>query len=685
MQSTNHIFKTMGLLTDLDDSIRRSQKLLFSTQSDSGYWCGELESNSSIEAEYIFLTHFLDVVDDEINAKVARHILSKQRDDGTWGQYFGAPGDLSTTVECYFALKLVGHSQNETYMKKARDFILSKGGLTNIRVFSKIWLALFGQWKWSGIPTLPVELMLLPTWFPGNIYDFAAWARGTIVPLLIVLDRKPTRIIPESKFIDELYGKPQSEIDCDLQSDQTKLGWESLFVIADWLVKRIEKIPWNPVRSFAIKKAESWILEHQEKDGSWGGIQPPWVYSLIALNCLGYDKSNPVVKHGLEGFNEFSIEEGDTLRIQACVSPLWDTALAVTSLLDSGIPTNDPSLINAYQYLVSNQILESGDWQIKAKNVPAGGWAFEFHNNYYPDVDDTAEIVLALHRIRPGPEIANSKVIRRAVTWVLGMQSSNGGWGAFDKDNTRRFIAKLPFADFGETIDPPSVDVTAHVIEMLSHLNYKKDNPVISKALAYIFDEQEQDGSWFGRWGVNYIYGIGAVLPALEKSDIDMSITPVRKAVKWLEVHQNEDGGWGESCSSYVTSEAIGQGPSTPSQTSWALIALLSAGEILNPVVSRGVQYLLNTQDEDGSWEEPYFTGTGFPGYGTGQKPDRYLEPGDHRYQSEELSAGFMLNYHMYRIYWPLTALGRYKNEILRTEENDPNSHFKNKLLSYAN
>lgn len=685
MQTLNETFNKTDFLNALDDRILRSQQLLFSTQSDSGYWCGELESNSSIEAEYIFLTYFLGVVDDEVNSKVARHILSKQREDGTWGQYFDAPGDLSTTTECYFALKLAGHAETEAYMEKARDFILSKGGLKNVRVFSKIWLALFGQWKWSEIPILPVELMLLPAWFPGNIYDFAAWARSTIVPLLIVLDRKPIRVIPKSQFIDELYSKPRSERDGVLQLDRRKIGWDSVFVIADWMAKKIEKIPWNPIRSLAMKKAEDWILDHQEKDGSWGGIQPPWVYSLIALNCLGYENTNPVVKHGLEGFKEYSIEESDTLRIQACVSPLWDTALALTGLLDSGIPTSHPSLKKAYDYLISNQILESGDWQIKAKNVQAGGWAFEFHNNYYPDVDDTAEIVLAINKMRPRSEMKNSNVIRRAVMWVLGMQSSNGGWGAFDKDNTRRFIAKLPFTDFGETIDPPSVDVTAHVIEMLAHLGYRKDNPKVSQALDYIFNEQEPDGSWFGRWGVNYIYGIGAVLPALKISNIDMSILPVRKAVKWLEVHQNDDGGWGESCSSYVTSKSIGQGPSTPSQTSWALIALLSAGEVHNPVVSKGIRFLVDTQGEDGSWEEPYFTGTGFPGYGTGQKPDRYLEPGDRRYQSEELSGGFMLNYHMYRIYWPLTALGRYRNDFLKTGQNGSSSPSKNTILSYAN
>ena len=646
----------------LDAAIQRAQSYLLEGQYPEGYWWGELESNPTMEAEYLLLTHFLGLGDADRWSKLKNHILGQQRSDGTWGQFYDAPGDLSTTTECYFALKLAGHSAQEPLMRKARHFILSKGGVPNVRVFTKIWLALFGQWEWKGVPVMPPEIMLLPNWFPINIYDLASWARGTIVPMFILLDRKPVCPVPEWANIDELYPLPRSETDYSVGRPKKLVGWDTLFYVGDALLRRVEKVPWKPTRGQAIKRAERWILERQEADGSWGGIQPPWVYSLMALSSLGYPSDHPVIAKGMAGFENFAIEEDDTLRVQACISPLWDTGLAMVALLDSGVSPEHPALVGAARYLLKEQNFSPGDWQVRAKGVPPGGWAFEFHNDVYPDLDDTSEIVMALDRVSLPPTDGRADAIDHAVDWTLGMQCSNGGWGAFDKDNTKTIIAKIPFADFGETIDPPSVDVTAHILEMLGQLGYDRDHPAVAAALDYVMSEQEDDGPWFGRWGVNYIYGAGAVLPALEALGIDMSQEPVRRAVRWIKEHQNPDGGWGESCSSYVDVEARGRGPSTPSQTAWALLALMASGDGDDPATRRGAEHLLATHREGGSWDEPYFTGTGFPGYGVGQRLVRYLTPDDPGYQSSELPAGFMINYHLYRSYWPLMALGRYRS-----------------------
>jgi len=649
----------------LDKSIQISHDYLLDAQHPDGYWWGELETNPTMEAEFILLNFFLGIEGKCRNRKLVNHILLKQREDGTWGQYFEAPGDLSTSAECYFALKLSGVSADEPNMIKARDFILSKGGIPKARVFTKIWFSLFGQWEWKGVPVMPAELMFIPDWFPLNLYDFSSWARATIVPMLILMDRKPVHEIPDWAAVDELFPLSRRDTDYSIKRPSKLIGWESLFYANDVILRQWERIPWKPTRGQAVRRAEKWVVDHQGTDGSWGGIQPPWVYSLMALFELGYDLDHPVMKNGLEGFESFVIEEEDTLRVQACVSPLWDTCLTMIALLDSDVSPDHPSLAKAGRFLINAQILNGGDWQVKAKGTPPGGWAFEFANEKYPDLDDTAEVVMALNKVNLGrDEHGKSEAIDRALKWLMVMQSSNGGWASFDKDNSKGLIAKIPFSDFGETIDPPSVDVTAHILEMLGQLGVRSDQPAVKKAMAFIMNEQEYDGAWFGRWGVNYIYGIGSVLPALEALGTDMTQEFVNGAVQWLVDHQNEDGGWGESCSSYVDAAYRGRGPSTASQTAWALMALLSAGKGSSRSSKIGIEYLLSTQDSDGTWSEPYFTGTGFPGYGVGQALPDYLRPEDPGYQGNELSAGFMINYHMYRIYWPLTALGRYRRHL---------------------
>jgi squalene-hopene/tetraprenyl-beta-curcumene cyclase len=625
----------------LDDAIRRTQDYFLRTQRPDGYWVGELETNVCIAAEYLLLTHFLGIADGERRRKVAAYLKRQQSADGTWPIYYGGRPDLNATVEAYFALKLAGASPEAPHMRRAREFVLSAGGIPRVRVFTKVWLALFGQWDWEGVPALPPELIFLPSWFPLNIYDFASWARATIVPMLIILTERPVCPIPKSARIDELYPAGRERAEYALPRPKTLLSWKGFFHAADAVLRRYDGFAIRPLREAAYRAAERWIVARQEADGSWGGIQPPWVYSLIALKLRGYPLEHPVMRKGIEGFDgAWSIEDDETFNPQACLSPVWDTSLAMTALLDSGLPAGHPALAQAGRWLLREQVLTGGDWQVKAKGVEPGGWAFEFENDVYPDTDDTAAVLIALARTDL-PEAHKAPCLRRGIRWLRGMQSANGGWGAFDKDNTRRIVNEIPFCDFGEVIDPPSEDVTAHALEAVSLLG---EGGSSQPALRYLRREQRADGSWFGRWGVNHIYGTGAVLPALAAAGEDMSHAYVRRAVRWLLERQNEDGGWGESCASYVDPSVIGRGRSTASQTAWALLGLLAAGgasrdRLAEHAVERGIAYLVGTQEEDGQWQESEFTGTGFPG-------------------------DFYIKYHLYRNYWPLLALGRYARRM---------------------
>jgi squalene-hopene/tetraprenyl-beta-curcumene cyclase len=654
-------------IDNLHRAIDRCHEFFRQNQYADGYWWGELESNPTMEAEYLMLCHFLGKTDPERWRKLCNHILKRQQEDGSWGLYYTAPGDLSTSVECYFALKLAGHSPDSPELAKARNFILSRGGVPKTRVFTKIWLALFGQWDWKGVPNLPPEMILVPPVIPFNVYDFSAWSRPTIVPMMIILSHRPHCPVPDWANLDELYPMPRSETDYSLPKTQSGWGWSRLLYHMDRLAGLYQRLPVHPFRKFAERKVLEWILEHQEADGSWGGIQPPWVYSLIALHYMGFPTDHPVMDKGFNGIDGFAIEGEETITVQACISPVWDTCLAQLALIESGAEPSGEMVQRSTRWLLDQQILEPGDWQVRAKNAEPGGWAFEFHNDRYPDIDDTAEVIMALHEVplaSPENDSPRKEAIRRGVRWILAMQSNDGGWGAFDKNNNRKYLSDLPFFDFGEVLDPTSVDVTAHILEMLGKLGYTRDFAPLERAYQYVRRHQEADGSWFGRWGVNHIYGVGAVLPALAAIGEDMDQPYIHRAVDWLLGHQNDDGGWGESCGSYVDESLRGVGPSTPSQTSWALLALVSAGRESDPSVVRGVNHLLNTQDETGCWDEPYYTGTGFPGYGVGEPPPSMPKPGEAGYQGLDMPAGFMINYHMYRAYWPLMALGRYRKKI---------------------
>ncbi|WP_181791111.1 squalene--hopene cyclase, partial [Streptomyces phytophilus] len=525
-------------------------------------------------------------------------------------------------------------------------------GIAGSRVFTRIWLALFGWWRWEDLPELPPELIYLPSWFPLNIYDFGCWARQTVVPLTVVSAKRPVHPAPFT--LDELHTDPA--VPNPPRRHASPTTWDGLFQRLDRALHAYRKVALRPLRKAALRSCARWIIERQESDGCWGGIQPPAVYSVMALHLLGYDLDHPVLKAGLESLDRFAVwtdaaerpdadadgasdtgdtrDDGPVRMIEACQSPVWDTCLATIALADAGVPADHPQLVKAADWMLAEQVLATGDWAVRRPGLAPGGWAFEFHNDNYPDTDDTAEVVLALRRVAHPDQARVDAAVERAVRWLAGMQSKNGAWGAFDADNTSALPNKLPFCDFGEVIDPPSADVTAHVVEMLAGEKLG-DDPHARRGVAWLLAEQEAAGGWFGRWGVNYVYGTGSAVPALVAAGLPASHPAIRRAVAWLENVQNEDGGWGEDLRSYPDPEWIARGDSTASQTGWALLALLAAGEHDSPAVERGVAWLARTQLPDGSWDEPQFTGTGFPW-------------------------DFSINYHLYRMVFPLTALGRY-------------------------
>ncbi|HWD66005.1 MAG TPA: squalene--hopene cyclase [Solirubrobacteraceae bacterium] len=608
-----------------EETLRRATEQLLELQHAEGWWKGELETNVTMDAEDLLLREFLGIRDEATTLRAAAWIRSQQREDGSWSNFWQGPGDLSTTVESYVVLRLAGDRPQDDHMRRAAEWARAHGGVEKARVFTHIWLALFGLWPWDRVPVLPPEMMLLPPWFPLNAYDFACWARQTIVALSVVLTYQPSHALPFA--LDELSGpEPWRPPPGGSLAGRALLG-------LDRVLRLYQRLPWHPLRTQALDRAEQWILDRQEADGCWGGIQPPWVYSLIALHLRGYPLDHPVMERGLRGLDTFTIDDDRGRRLEACQSPVWDTALALIALRDAEVPRDHPAAVAAAEWLVDEQILSRGDWAVRRPELKPGGWAFEFHNVNYPDLDDTAEIVLALGAFDVPDSDRLRSAMDRACEWIEGMQSSNGGWGAFDADNCRALVRDLPFCDFGEVIDPPSADVTAHVVEMLADAG-RSDTPAARRGLDWLLDNQELDGSWFGRWGVNHVYGTGAVLPALAAAGVDPGSEPVRRAVRWLEEHQNPDGGWGEDCRSYDDPAWIGRGDSTASQTGWALMALHAAGEKRSLAVRRGVRWLVENQRDDGSWDEPQYTGTGFP-------------------------SDFYINYHLYRLVFPIMALGR--------------------------
>ena len=622
---------------DAAATLQRACEHLLSLQHPDGWWKAELETNVTMDAEDLILRHFLGITDPAVTEPAARWIRANQHDDGTWGTFFGGPPELSTTIEAYVALRLAGDNPSEAHMSAASEWVRAHGGIEGSRVFTRIWLALVGSWDWEDLPVLPPEIMFLPSWAPLNVYDFACWARQTIVALTIVMAHRPSRPLPFG--VDELLaGSPRRPGEGDALGLGSTAG---RFLALDRLLHRYEKLPrWflprTLLRRAALTRAEQWVVRRQEADGLWGGIQPPVVYSIIALHLQGYSLDHPIIKAAFDGLEGFVIHDERGRRVEACQSPVWDTALALVALADAGVDPGEPAVKSAVDWIVGEEVPVRGDWAVRRPGLAPGGWAFEFANDNYPDIDDTAEVVIALRKAGAagGPDC--EAACERGVKWTLGMQSRDGGWGAFDADNDSRLVASLPFCDFGEVTDPPSADVTAHVLEMLA-AEPGAPPAVLQRAMQWLWNSQEDDGSWFGRWGVNYVYGTGAAVPALVAAGVSPADPRIRKAIAWLEDHQNDDGGWGEDLRSYIDDEWRGRGESTASQTAWALLALIAAGERSSAATRRGVEWLSTNQTADGTWDEPWFTGTGFPW-------------------------DFSINYHLYRLVWPVMALGRYVN-----------------------
>ncbi|MEW5871310.1 MAG: squalene--hopene cyclase [Chloroflexota bacterium] len=631
--------------TAVATAIRRTQNYLLRAQHPDGYWVGKLEADASVPAGYIPLMHFMyGKIDPLRRDKVVNKVRRLQNADGSWSAFHAGPGDLSVSIQVYFALKLGGISADQPFMQRARAFILAQGGIDEANVITQVWLALFGQFDWEATPSIPPEIILLPNWFYFNIYELASWSRATIMALAVILTCKPVVPVPASAGLAELYVQPgQRQTRPALRSDSP--GWGRFFLFVDHLFKVWERLPFQPGRERALRRVEQWILDHQEADGGWGGIMLPWIYSLVALRGLGYTQDHPAIARGMAGIQDFILEDETTLTLQPAVSPVWDTAWATVALGESfalgesGLSPEHPALRQAARWLLSQEIQHAGDWRIKNPHTPPGCWAFEFINQWYPDLDDTSLVprALRLARLSERAEAGKAAAIQRALRWILDMQSKDGGWAAFDRDNNKSLLTHVPFADFISPLDPTCADVTAHVLELLSDL--QPGNPAVERGIAYLQATQEPDGAWYGRWGVNYLYGTSMALAGLAAVGLLPEQECMRRGAAWLLSRQNQDGGWGETCQTYADPSRRGRGPSTASQTAWALIGLIAAGQAGHPAAARGIQYLLDTQQAGGDWSEVLFTGTGFPRV-------------------------FYLHYDLYRVYFPLLALTRYQSNF---------------------
>jgi squalene-hopene/tetraprenyl-beta-curcumene cyclase len=634
-----------SIVATLQETIDRARTHLLACQAPDGHWAGELQADTTITAEYLLLRHLLDRVDPALERRAVRHLRRRQLADGGWSLFEGGPANLSCTIKTYFAMKLAGVVIDEPAMTRARECIRSMGGPVKSNVFTKIQLALFGEYDWNGVPAMPVEIMLLPRpFFLFNIYEISYWSRTVIVPLLILMDRKPVKWLPPSQSLDELWPEPREHASLRFPRvpdpfDWKSFFWKNFFIAVDDGFKIWERFSPRPLRKRAIEAARLWLEERLAAPGGLGGIYPAMANSVLALRTLGYPEDHPLVLGQLKEIEALAIDTEDEVRYQPCLSPVWDTALSINALLESGLPPDHPALQRAADWLIDRQVLVAGDWQIKRPHVQPGGWAFQYRNDFYPDVDDTAVTLIALERVRGLDPDRSRQARERGLGWVLGMQGEDGGWASFDVDNRRLYLNNIPFADHGALLDPSTEDVTGRGLELLGVYGYTSDFEPAQRAIHFIRRKQRHDGPWYGRWGVNYIYGTWSVLRALASIGIDPRHDWIQRAVRWLEAQQNADGGWGEVCETYERPEVAGRGVSMPTQTAWALLGLMAAGRIDGPAVERGVAYLTRTQQPDGSWEDPLWNGTGFPRV-------------------------FFLKYHYYAKYFPLWALGVYRRTV---------------------
>jgi squalene-hopene/tetraprenyl-beta-curcumene cyclase len=621
--------------SQVGEAVGRSVNWLLSAQAQEGYWWAELEADTTLESDYILYLHVLGQLKSEKTRKLAKYIREKQLPDGGWNIFHGGPSELNPTVKAYVALRLAGDPATAAHMEKATRKIHELGGLEATNSYVRFYLAMVGAVDWSLVPAIPPELMLLPNWFPLNIYEMSSWTRGIVIPLSIVYAHKPGWRLPEGVTVDELFkvpgGKPHSFV-----WDRRVVSWRNCFLALNLGLMVYEKLPWKPLRKAALKRARKWMLERVERSDGLATILPAMMNSIFALLASGSDTADPLVAREMQFLERYKIEEKGKIRMQPCISPVWDTAIAMVSLEEAGLDPAHPSLVAAERWLLDKQILGSGDWQVKNQKAEPGGWAFEFRNDHYPDVDDTAFVLMALGRVADPEPGRQRGAIRRGLAWLISMQNSDGGWGAFDHENNLQFLNHIPFADHNAMLDPSTADVTARAVECLGQLGWSASHPVIERARAYMRNDQTSSGAWFGRWGVNYIYGTSGVLRALETLALT-SQPEYQRAADWLRSVQNADGGFGESALSYLDPALKGQGPSTASQTAWGLIGLLAAAGPDDPAAERAVAWLIARQNADGTWDEDEFTGTGFP-------------------------CVFYLKYHFYRISFPLYALARYDN-----------------------
>ncbi len=619
----------------LHAAIERTRQHLLGRQSPDGHWVGELQGDTILESEYILLMAFLGREGEAHVAKAARYILCKQMPEGGWNNYPGGPADVSVSVKAYFALKLAGHKADEPYMRRACDVIRGLGGAAVCNSFTRFYLALLGQLPYGNCPAVPPEMILLPRWCYFNIYAMSSWTRTIVIPLSIFSAYKPVRRLPEGLGIPELFIEPQQTPRWPHPPTEQVFSWTNFFLALDQLLKFAERwLSW-PVRGFALSKAKAWMLSHFADSDGLGAIYPPIIYTIICLRCMGYADTSPEMLWALKQLEDLKIEEDETLRLQPCFSPVWDTALTLNALADAGLGQRHPAVPRAVRWLVDREVRRPGDWSIMNPGLEPAGWFFEYRNGFYPDTDDTAMVLIALAKTAHAGLPSAKDAAQRAVHWLKHMQNHDGGWAAFDRDINREILTKVPFADHNAMLDPSCPDITARALEALGHFEVKIGDPQVERAISYLRRTQEPSGAWPGRWGVNYIYGTWQVLCGLHSIGLSPKDPMILKAAEWLKRVQQPGGGWGETCRSYDDPTLAGQGTPTASQSAWALLGLIAAGEAHSPEVRAGIDYLLATQRNDGSWSEEEFTGTGFPKV-------------------------FYLKYHMYSIYFPLMALARY-------------------------
>jgi len=623
------------LLAEIKNGIDSAQNYLLKIQHEDGHWCGELEGDTILESEYILTLFFIGRSEEERAHKAARYLRKKSLPGGGWANYPGGSADVSSSVKAYFVLKLLGDDPAAPHMRKARQVIRDLGGLAAVNSFTRIYLALFGQFPWDRCPAVPPELILLPRWFPINLYELSSWSRAIVVPLSIIWASKPIRPVPEQAYIDELW------IDT-VQPASPSGFWRTFFKWTDEALKFLEHRHWTPWRRRALTACERWMVQHFENSDGIGAIFPPIINSIIALRCLGYDNDHPFTRSQILELERCEIEEADTLRVAPCFSPVWDTALTSVALVESGLPPDHPALTRAAGWTLDREVKVAGDWRFKNPAGKPGGWYFEYANELYPDTDDTFQVLTALSRIQSpeGPDQGRKRAaMNRALHWLLTMQNRDGGWGSFDRDCNKQCLTQIPFADHNAMIDPSTTDITARGLETFAAIGFDLSDQAVRRAVNFILKEQEPDGSWFGRWGCNYIYGTWLALRGLKCAGVDLQQERFQVSSRWLRSIQNPDGGWGELPRSYDHPDHKGQGPSTASQTAWALMGLMATGDYESACLKQGFEYLLDSQRGDGSWYEEFWTGTGFPRV-------------------------FYLRYHLYATYFPLMAFGLFAQAV---------------------